>query len=434
MDRRRFLARSGTAFGTALFTPALVACAEGQSQTLDTNSWQSIREQFMLDHSHIQMAQMLLASHPTPVREAIQKHRDAFDRNPALYWEENWRPQEDIVSKAAAKYMNVDPGEVVLTDSTTQSLAMLYNGFKLEPGDEILTTTHDHYATEMSLKYACDKNGAKINRIAEYADPATASVDEITTNISNAITDKTRIVAVTWVHSCTGIKLPIKAISEVIARVNSNRSTADRIYFCVDGVHGFGNQDEDISALGCDFFAAGTHKWIFGPRGTGILWGKKDAWDAVAPTIPAFRWNPYGMWLGFPPEGEVTFGEMCSPGGFHAFDHRWALDAAFEFQMEIGRSKVHQRTTELNSRLKDGIKEMKHVKLLTPLSPELSAGINCFEIDGLDAETTVKKFHERGVIASASPYRISYPRLTPCIINTEEEVDKSLEALEMIKA
>ena len=71
------------------------------------------------------------------------------------------------------------------------------------------------------------------------------------------------------------MKLPIRAIADAIAEVNNGRTAADRIYFCVYGVHGFGIDDISMAALGCDFFAAGTHKWIFGPRGTASSTEKK---------------------------------------------------------------------------------------------------------------------------------------------------------------
>lgn len=434
MNRRKFLNSSGVALGLTTALPAIVStsCSNAVSeQTAASNkldgTWQSVRKQFIIDNSHIQMAQMLLASHPKPVREAIEQHRKAYDANPATYWEENWLTAEKKVAKAAAKYMNVDPSEIALTDSTTMGTALLFNGMKLKSGDEILATTHDHYVTDKAIDYACEKSGATVRHIYEYKDPKSITVEEVTMNIANAINEKTRVVMLTWVQSCTGVKLPIRAISEVIKKANEVRSPENRIYFAVDGVHGFGNQDEDISGLGCDFFSAGTHKWIFGPRGTGLLFGRRDAWDFVRPTVPPFSMNPFMTWMGYPPEGEMTFADLMTPGGFHAFDHRWSVGAAFDFQLAIGRSKVHQRTTALNTRLKKGLDQINKVELLTPVDPSLSAGINCFIVANLDAEEIVKRFHEKGVIASSSPYRISYARLTPCVINTEEEVDRCLE-------
>lgn len=441
MDRRLFLRSSGFSIGSAITLPTLLnGCSPENPKaapvetSTDLSTWEGVRAQFPLDHTMIQMAQMLLASHPKPVADAIAQQREAFDASPATYWEEHFLTAEGIVAQAAAKYMNVDPGEVALTDSTTMGTAILFNGMKLKPGDEILSTTHDHYVTDKSIDFVCEKTGATNRRIDEYTDPRTVTVEEVTSNIAKAISDKTRVVMVTWVQSCTGVKLPIRAISEVIREANAARPKEKRIYFAVDGVHGFGNQDEDISQLGCDFFSAGTHKWIFGPRGTGILFARKDAWDFIRPTIPQFSDYPYLEWMGMAPDREPTFHELLSPGGFHAFDHRWSLDAAFEFQMAIGRARVHQRTTALNTRLKQGIQDISGLDLLTPVDPELSAGINCFIVGNLDANETVKRFHDAGVIASSSPYRISYARLTPCVINTEAEVDTSLEILEKIAA
>ena len=438
MDRRKFLRNSGLAFGTAVVAPqSLVNANETSSAAFKAVSgdvWAKVRADFILDHSNIQMAQMLLASHPRPVMEAIARQNIAFDLNPAIHWEEKWIEAEQVVADAAARYLECEPGEIALTDSTTQGVSLLMNGFKLKPGDEVLSTTHDHYITDMSINYACEKRGASWKRVEEFADPAKATVDEVVGKITAAITHQTRLVMVTWVQSCTGVKMPIRAIADAIAELNKARAEENRIYFAVDGVHGFGNQAEAVSSLGCDFFAAGTHKWIFGPRGTGILYGKRSAWHMVEPTIPAFRNYPYFKWMGEEPEEEASFYEMMSPGGFHAFSHRWSLNVAFDYQMELGRENVHARTTELNTMLKEEMVKMNHVHLHTPVDPNLSAGINCFEVEGFGPVEAVHYFHDKGVIASNSPYKVSYARLTPCVINTEEEVQQCIDILRDMRA
>ena len=435
MKRRSFLRNTGLALGTAVVTPSSVSHLAAESSTgssiLDT--WDKVRSDFDLDYSYIQMAQMLLASHPSRVRDAIEKHRKNLQINPAIYWEKERFGLEKAVMESAAKYMGVESSELAFTDSTTQGMALLLNGFKLKEGDEILSTTHDHYITDKSIDYACQKTGASVKRVSEYADPRKVSVDEVVNNISKSIGDRTRLVVVTWVQSCTGVKLPIRAISEEIHRINNQRDAKDRVYFMVDGVHGFGNQADNISDLGCDYFAAGTHKWIFGPRGTGLVWARKDAWNMIEPTVPAFKMSPYFEWLGLPTNSKATFNEMFTPGGFHAFEHRWALNEAFEFQMAIGKDTIHERTTELNTMLKDAINEMPHIDLVTPVDTSLSAGINCFIADGYNAKATVDHFHHNKIIASSSPYRISYARLTPCIINTENEVEQCIKVLSDMK-
>ncbi len=442
MDRRKFLQNSGFAMGASLVLPALScttsttedSSSKETAKELSLDTWLGVRNQFNLTPERIHMSQMLLASHPAPVREAIEKHRKNFDENPFEYWENNWIQAEKVVCQAAANYLKADPAEIVLTDSTTMGLAVLYSGLKLKSGDEILTTTHDHYSTEKSLEFAAAKSGASIRRISLYTDSSTVTAAELTDTLIKSITPATRIVAVTWVHSVTGMKLPIRKMADAIKSVNEKRKEVDRIYFCVDGVHGFGVENITMEDLGCDFFVAGTHKWIFGPRGTGILWGKKDAWEMVAPTIPAFREAPYGMWMGVVPEAKLSFSDLCSPGGFLAFEHRWSLNEAFDLHLKIGKARIEERTHQLSSILKDGMKKIKKIKLLTPVDPNLSSGINCFEVEGMKPEEVAKKFLEKKILASTTPYKEVHARLTPSVINTEEEVMICLRALEEITA
>ena len=176
------------------------------------------------------------------------------------YVEQNFFQMENDIKNAAAKYIKVDPQEIVVTGSTTMGLTLLCNGLKLNHEDEIITTTHAQYSTHKSLDYAANKNGATIKKITLYKDAANTTVDEIVNAVTSTITEKTRVLALTWVHSCTGVKTPIRAITDAIKDLNKNRTEANRIYVCVDGVHGFGIEDSTMEDLGCDFFVAGTHK------------------------------------------------------------------------------------------------------------------------------------------------------------------------------
>jgi len=436
MNRRSFLRSTGLAMGAGLAFPGLnSAAAPVPANPQGPDDWTDVRSQFPLEKGTIHMAMMLLASHPKPVKDAIERHRNRFDENPAAYWEDNFMTAEPKLQESAAAYLEADPGEIALTGSTTEGLGTLYTGFRLEEGDEILTTTHDHYSTVKSLEFAAQKNGANIRRVSLYDNPAETSVDEVVGRLAAGVRPSTRLVAVTWVHSSTGVKLPIREMADALAEFNSRRRPSDRIYLSVDGVHGFGIENVSMNELGCDFFVAGTHKWLFGPRGTGIIWAGRDAWDRIIPTIPPFSYSAYAQYLGIADQDEeLSFADRLSPGGFHAFDHRWALSEAFDFHMTLGKENVERRTHQLSSRLKEGLGQMEHVTLHTPVSAELSSGINCFEVEGLTPEQVVEKLHEERIVASTSPYRVSYARLTPCIVNTEEEVDTCLRAIERLKA
>ena len=280
-----------------------------------------MRAQFQLDPDLAHFAAFVFASHPAPVARAIQEHRDALDRDTDGYLETGTE-RENAVRTALAGKLDVPATEIALTDSTTMGLGLLYGGMELGPGDEILTTTHDFYSTNESLALAAKRTDARVQQVTLYDEPAQADADQIVDRLSSGLTDRTRIVAITWVHSGTGVRLPVSQIAEAVDSANEGRAPADRALLCVDGVHGFGLIAMSMPDLGCDFFSAGTHKWLMGPRGTGLVWG--NAWDRVDTTIPTFS-APH-----FAP------GPHATPGGFHSFEHRWAVPEALDFHAAIG--------------------------------------------------------------------------------------------------
>jgi selenocysteine lyase/cysteine desulfurase len=117
-----------------------------------------------------------------------------------------------------------------------------------------------------------------------------------------------------------------------------------------------------------------------------------------------------------------------TPGGYHSFEHRWALSEGFAFQQRIGRSAAVQRTVEQASRLKEGLAGTG-VTVVTPTDPEVSAGIVCVDVPGTMPANAVATLREQGIVASATPYSTSYLRLGPSIVTTPEQVYAAVEAV-----
>lgn len=436
IDRRDFLTSAGLALGAALLTAELPFLKTGAAaaSVVNLDSWESVRGQFSLSPGLVHMAGFFLASHPASVREAIDRHRRGLDADPIGYWFEQEEKQETTVLRTIADYLAADPTEIALTDSTTMGLGLLYGGLQLRSNQEILTTTHDHYSTETSLRLRAERTGATVRQIPLYKSLKTVSQSELVDTLVQQVRPQTRVIAVTWVHSSTGLKLPIHDMATAIATINKTRSEQDRVILCVDGVHALGVEDFRLSEVGCDFLVAGTHKWMFGPRGTGLVWGHKRAWPVAHPTIPTFNTQAYDIWMQLTPPKELPPSVYMTPGGFHSFEHRWALDEAFKFHQAIGKSRVTQRIYELNQQLKQGLAKMSHVTLHTPLSQDLSAGIVCFDVVGLPARHVVERLRERGIIGSVTPYAIQYARLAPGLLNSTEEVETVLKAVQSLRS
>jgi isopenicillin-N epimerase len=430
MNRRNFLFSTGVSLAAAtMAAPRLEAFATIAS-TNEQSRWRTVRNQFdQLSLDYIHLSSFFIASHPRPVREAIEKHRRAIDENPFVYLEEHMFDMPAKIQAAVAEYVGGKPDEIAITNSTTMGLALVYHGLTIKPGQEILTTTHDHFVHHEAIRLVAARSESTVKKIALFDDIAKVSEADIVARIKKAMTSKTRVVGVTWVHSSTGLKLPIRAIANAVADANKGRAESDRALLVVDGVHGFGVEDEDVAEMGADFFVAGTHKWMFGPRGTGIVWAKADTWKSHKLIFPAFAIEPFTAWMAGTKSDAPTRASWITQGGFHAFEYEWALPAAFEFHKSIGRKNVADRIHALNDQCKEGLAAMPHVRLHTPRGRKLSAGLISFEVAGMKSADVVKKLLERKIVASTAPYRESYARLAPSLLNTPEEIDTTLSRI-----
>jgi selenocysteine lyase/cysteine desulfurase len=436
--RREFITTAAAASAAVLTPGRLLAALEKQTAPLpDLSQWSAVRSQFALAKDHLHFASFYIVSHPKPVRDAIEDFRRVLDADPFLTVEHRMFEETDNIQHKIrddmSGYLGAQRDEIAITGNTTTGLALVYNGLPLRPGDEVLTTTHDHYSHHESIRFATERARASMRRVPLFERSAAATTAEMTARLRTAIRTQTRVIGLTWVHSSTGMRLPIAALCRVVAEANRGRDEKDRIVVVVDGVHGIGCVDQTIAELGADFFCAGTHKWMFAPRGTGFVWAKADRWAMLRPTIPTFAsMDAFNAWMQQDTKPRPTTAYDVTPGGFHAYEHQWAMSAAFRFHEKMGRSRIAARIREMNAQCKAGLAAMKNVTLHTPSDPELSAGICCFEVTGVSPEDTVKRLLERRIVASTSPYKVSYARLAPSLVNTPEEVDTALRAVRQI--
>ena len=252
MVSRRALLATGVVGAGAI---ALTGCdpaptiAQGTAPPLDPNDWGSVRAQFALTTGVANFTTFMLASHAASVRAAIDKHRAGLDADTHGYLVANESTLDNAVAGAAAGYLHTDAGRIAFTDSTTMGLGLLYSGLRLSPGDEVLTTEHDFYATHESLRLRSERDGITVRRVRLYDESEQADAGQIVSRLVAAVSDRTRIVAITWVHSSTGVKLPVRAIADALAQINAGRDQAQRALLCVDGVHGFGIEDAGPTTL-----------------------------------------------------------------------------------------------------------------------------------------------------------------------------------------
>ena len=429
-DRRSFLGGSGALLAGAISAPRVSPRTPRNPATED--EWQAVRDQFALDPDIAHFAAFVLSSPPKVVRDAIDRHRTALDFDTSHYVE---RDIDGPVRLAAADYLDASPDEIALTNSTTAGLGIVYGVLVLAEGDEVLTTEHDFYSTYESLRRSAARTGATVTRIRLYDDPSDADATEIVERIADGITPATRAVAITWVHSGTGVKLPLREIADAVADHNATAAGERPVLLCVDGLHGFGVEDETAASLGCDVFVAGTHKWLWGPRGTGIVWATQTAWDSVTGVTAPFEQMHFDGWINESDPLPAPGGPANSPGGFVDVEHRMAMSEAFEFHRFVGKSAIQERTRSQATRLKEGLADVPDVQLVTPMDPALSSGLVCLTFADQSRQfSLLEELRAKGYSTSITPYRDPYLRIGPSIVTNPAQVDGLLAAMKDILA
>ncbi|MGE8045964.1 aminotransferase class V-fold PLP-dependent enzyme [Pseudomonas monteilii] len=421
-NRRTFIKQAGLLAASLPFTslasePAMTSAPQGPAK------WTWLRSLFEQDPSYLHFANFLITSHPRPVRDAIARHRADLDRNPGLLmdWdlEEGWK-REDQVRRAAGAYLKAHPAQIALTGSTTDGLAMVFGGLHVRPDQEILITHHEHYCVQNVLDFRTTREGTQVRRISLFDDPQRVSTDEILGNIAKGVRPNTRVLGMTWVQSGSGVKLPIGEIGQLVAERNRDRDEKDRILYVIDGVHGFGVENLDFPDMHCDYFIAGTHKWLFGPRGTGIVCARSAQTRDITPLVPTFS-------------ADKDFATRLSPGGYHSFEHRWALDQAFDLHLQLGKADVQARIHQLNGYLREQLVAMPQVELVTPRDPALSSGFSFFRIKGQDCDHVAKQLmHQRVVVDAVDRDVGPVVRTAPGLLNDEAQVEGLLKALRSV--
>ncbi|MNH27869.1 Isopenicillin N epimerase [compost metagenome] len=156
---------------------------------------------------------------------------------------------------------------------------------------------------------------------------------------------------------------------------------------------------------------------MFGPRGTGIICAASEQMSNLVPTFATFS-------------EDEDFATIMTPGGYHAFEHRWALGKAFELHLQLGKAEVQARIHQLNDYLKQRLLEHKAIELVTPLSREHSAGFTFIRVKGQDPDALANYLTSNRIVVDAVD-RDAGPvlRMAPGLLNNEQEIDRAMALL-----
>ena len=205
--------------------------------------------------------------------DATQRAWAMLEENPiAHYGQLAGQPMREDTRTVAAKFLGCDLDELALTGSTTAGMNAIAQGLRLGAGDRVVLTDQEHSGGLHCWQYLARHQGVELDVVAipQAEHRTTAIVDAI----AKSIRERTRVISVSHVFSSTGLRMPI---AEIAALARS------RGLMCVvDGAQAVGAIRVNVRELGCHAYATSGHKWLLGPKGTGLLYIAKDA-QAIYP-------------------------------------------------------------------------------------------------------------------------------------------------------
>ena len=378
----------------------------------DEDFWREVQEAFTLDRTLINLNNGGVCPSPRVVLEAQKRYLDISNQAPVHYMWRVLEPGIESVRTQLARLLDCDREEVAITRNASESLQTCQLGLDLEPGDEVVTTTHDYPRMMDTWEQRVRRDRIKLVKVPFPVPPRQS---DLVAAVQNAITPRTKVVLICHITNLTGHIFPVREICD-IARARGIRTI-------VDGAHAFAHFPFKIADLGCDYYGVSLHKWLLAPVGTGLLWMRRELIKDMWPLQPA------GVSL---TENIRKFEEI----GTHPAATHNAIAEAITFHERIGVERKVARLRYLRDRWADRLKTLPNVKMNTDLSPAVSGGIANVQLKNVDSGKLTEVLWERHRII-VTP--IKHPdfegiRVTPNVYTTLQEVDTFAAAMEGLAA
>lgn len=213
---------------------------------------------------------------PVAVRRAAAAWREHAERNPHRFNRVELPPLIAAARERAAGFLGVDPSRTAWVRNVSEGVSAVLGSLGLRPGDELVMSTHGYGAVGMALRYHAARAGAEV---IEATFPVGAADAAIVSAYAAACSSRTRLVVIDRITSPTATVIPVAAVAAAVA--GPGRSVL------VDAAHAPGQLDDDIAALGADYWVGNLHKWAYTPRGSAILWSRPGA--EVTPTVLSWQ-------------------------------------------------------------------------------------------------------------------------------------------------
>jgi selenocysteine lyase/cysteine desulfurase len=424
-SRRDFLTWTGKGLGLAALTSATVASLledlqaavrrvehlSPEQAAMDEDFWFDIQRAFTVTRGIINLNNGGVSPSPRIVTEALIRFIwEQEDATAYTMWQ-ILEPQCETIRTGLAELFGCGREEIAITRNASESLEILLMGMDLKSGDEILTTTQDYPRMLTTLRQRERREGLVLKMIKIPIPPK--NLGEITQAFEKAVTSKTRVILISHVVNITGQITPVREVCEM-ARPKG-------IEVIVDGAHSFAHFDFKQSDLGCDYFGTSLHKWLYAPKGTGLLYVKRDKIEKTWPLMAAEQKQSNDI---------RKFEEV----GTHSAAPRLAIGEALLFHNGIGSKRKEARMRYLSRYWMSKLKNVPNVRFNTSFDSAQSCGIANVEVVGVDPGQIGSYLMNQHKIYTTPIIHEEFRgiRITPNVYTTLGELDRFCDVMEQI--
>jgi len=424
-SRRNFLSFAGKGLGlAALSVPTIgalvkeVEAASGrvahltpQQAAMDEDYWSIIQNAFTVTRGIINLNNGGVSPSPRIVTEALVRYIWQQEDATAYTMWQLLEPQSETIRTGLAEMFGCDREEIAITRNASESLEVLLMGMDFKPGDEILTTTQDYPRMLTTLRQREKREGLVLKLIQIPVPPRNLS--EITTAFERGLSNRTRLILIAHQINLTGQITPVKAVCDM--------ARAKGIETIVDGAHSFGQFDFKQKDLGCDYFGTSLHKWLFAPKGTGLLYVKRDKIEKLWPLMAAESKQAADV---------RKFEEI----GTHSAAPKLAIGEAMLFHNGIGGKRKEARLRYLSRYWMNRLKAVPKIRFNTSFDPAQSCAIANVQIEGVNPSAVGSYLFDKHRIYTTPIVHEEFQgiRITPNVYTTLGELDRFCEVMERI--
>lgn len=349
---------------------------------------------------------------PSPARvvKAVVEAAGDAAANPLGFFLDRVLSARESARTRLARLMGVPPEHMALTKNTGQGLALVADGLKLEPGDNVVSVACE-YPSVVYPWYAQSDRGIETRLIAPRADGTFTPED-----LEAVMDARTRVLTLSWVQFGTGFRCDLAACA-ALAR-------SRRLLFIVDVIQGLGVLPLTAEALGIDIAVTGAHKWLMAPGGTGGLYIAPHVLEKLrlvnmgaGAVVDVAKFDP----LDFSPKHSAQRYEEGTPNGLGLC----GLDAALSLLEEIGTEVIEAQVFSLTATAAE-LLERKGYRVTSPRLDTQRAGLVMFEHPTHPNAAVLEALTAAGVTAAVRGGKL---RFSPHFYNTREEIERAVAVL-----